>query len=1122
MKKLLQNQYFIIFASATLLIFLWFREGYQLGTAESGLPFNNLQNHESIMRLAWAYPALGNPTSINVASWPTYYFLSTFERVGIPGFMTQAIFFWLLFVVSGIGIYHLIKEFFPNTNKTFLLLGVFFYWFNPFTMVNIWNRFLYTYMVLWAGLPFLFYLFMRGINKKDLKFSVAVSLVSLVFSFAFTSVVSTLLLWGIFVYTLLFYLIFDRDKRVFLFTYIFLTFISFIFLNFWWITQLFSFVSSNMYSATVTNYFSSQGNIITLTSLSERLGQLFFTTRLWHRDFLLSNIASWVNLYKIPLVTAVEFFISSVAIWTFYRYRRKLGVLFFSPLLVISLFLIKGNNAPLGEIFHKLFVNVNALQLFRNPFEKFGLLALISFIPLFTFGFSSIIGKLPKGKISKSIFWIVASQIVLVWGFPFWTSNIFRTGSSSDSDYKVKVPQYYKDADKWLTEKSDGYRFISLPIGKEGVTYNWEKNYSGVELSSTLFNKPNISFSTTVPYFENLTLSLGNTQLTKDLFSFVPYTTSAFVVLRKDLDFQDRGLANPNLIESNLNNWEKEGLVKKLQTFGQLNIYQIDKSWIWPKFYVNDSIITSDINNISLVTLFLDDFPLKKSVVIDSVGQKRTNLSFEKLVISPREAFFQKVTTPTPKQLTDNELLSKLFHAQHLPGSLMYPIIRTKEKLDELTEIDPEGLLLYRIGLLGKRSAEIYKLRKSDSNKKLIYRYETEYKEILTFMTPNIIEAIGNDTSVSNVIRDSLVYQWILLERAGSALTENLDDLLVLWGVKPRFELPVSENPYVVFSFQMPKDGDYALVGNLVDETESLFLDGQKVTDFLGIGKRTFYFHEGLHEIAMEVKREKYIRPVFEVNDEFTTKSDNVYEQTINIPDRPTTYQINFDFRPINGDKFKVQFTQDTNREEIPLFSHIISRDKKSNGWRNWNQEFTTTAGAKSGILKIGSVSAPVCQRKWVLLNICNEENLGYEFELRNFRIEEIKTPEAYLVMNNNNKFSQSTTKVDWQQVNPTFYKLHLSKNSNIPEVLVFSESFNSGWKVYYENGTEVSSGKHLLVNAYANGWVLDKAGIYDLSVRFYPQEILDRSKNISLASLILSGIFLLYFTVSKKHEKNI
>jgi hypothetical protein len=145
--------YLIIVLSSLLLSYIWFAKGHVMGTGESGLPFYNLQLNLEAFKDAWNPLNLGSENNIIVASSLTLWFLSRLQHLGFPEFLIQAFFFFTLFSVAGIAVYKLISELIPNIDKRLYLLGSFYYWFNPISLVNIWSRFLNNYFVFWAVLP---------------------------------------------------------------------------------------------------------------------------------------------------------------------------------------------------------------------------------------------------------------------------------------------------------------------------------------------------------------------------------------------------------------------------------------------------------------------------------------------------------------------------------------------------------------------------------------------------------------------------------------------------------------------------------------------------------------------------------------------------------------------------------------------------------------------------------------------------------------------------------------------------------------------------------------------------------------------------------------------------------
>lgn len=63
------------------------------------------------------------------------------------------------------------------------------------------------------------------------------------------------------------------------------------------------------------------------------------------------------------------------------------------------------------------------------------------------------------------------------------------------------------------------------------------------------------------------------------------------------------------------------------------------------------------------------------------------------------------------------------------------------------------------------------------------------------------------------------------------------------------------------------------------------------------------------------------------------------------------------------------------------------------------------------------------------------------------------------------------------QKVNPTKYILHIRQSkSDVPYLLIFQNSFHTGWKLTTDSAKMVSEDAHIQINAYANAWFISEA----------------------------------------------
>jgi len=101
------------------------------------------------------------------------------------------------------------------------------------------------------------------------------------------------------------------------------------------------------------------------------------------------------------------------------------------------------------------------------------------------------------------------------------------------------------------------------------------------------------------------------------------------------------------------------------------------------------------------------------------------------------------------------------------------------------------------------------------------------------------------------------------------------------------------------------------------------------------------------------------------------------------------------------------------------------------------------------------------------------------------------------------NKTLTLPTEFTWTRRSTTSYEAHTISRSTF--LMVFLESYDANWKLYV-NGTAVPETSHMKVNAFANGWLIDKTGNLAMKVEYEPQGPL----SIAIAaSIALPTLFL-------------
>ncbi|MCL4416802.1 MAG: hypothetical protein M1365_08920, partial [Actinobacteria bacterium] len=636
MKKII----IFILGAAAILILIWFRDGYIMGTAEDSLLFYDISHFLPESQFAWMeHPGLGRVTIGLTAARPTYEILVFLQRLGLANFLIQALVFWFILISAGIGIYLLVKEFFPNLPIKYILLSVLFYWFNPLSLVNVWNRFLSDYIFSFGLLPIVSFFFIRGMQKKNYIWSFILILILPLYSFAFTYLAFDILLWIFFFFITILFLLthWQLPGKLFYIKYFLLCLFLFTLTNFWWISQLASLNIFNNINSSVLN-FDVAGSLGTLDALSKKMGNLSDIFRLTNSSFLNENSLSWVKVFHLPPFMLAQFLIGGTILYSIIKGIKNSSVLILGGLFFLSIYLAKGTNPPFGEIYQFIFANVPIFQVFRNPFEKASFI--LSLLSSLIIGYSifSLSQQFPKFR--QILYFIFLGFIAVVWGFPFYTRLVFTSpeppANNPQIGYKVQVPEYYQSADQWLSSQGENFRFIGFPLGDEGITYNWEKGYSGVELSSALFSTPGILHNTAVPYYHDLVPYIQKTLLSQDNFLRLANVLNArFFFTRYDINYEQRKMENPAVIDNNFADREKNNDIKRVATFGQLKFWE-NLKWQDRTFYPATKIVqssgkqqVSELLNIDVnqgeVLSDIDNIPSLESVGNIDLSYKKIN-----------------------------------------------------------------------------------------------------------------------------------------------------------------------------------------------------------------------------------------------------------------------------------------------------------------------------------------------------------------------------------------------------------------------------------------------------------------------------------------------------------------
>lgn len=580
-----------------ILITIWFHKGLIFGGGEGGIQFYDLNKSYQLTSFVWRDGGTGFPNAGETSSMPYFWLLKNIYEYGVPSYLVQALHFFTLMIVGAISCYFLLRitiveEF--NRRKILFgyqyipLIGAIFYILNPFSMTQIFGRSLYMQYFAFALFPFFLTLFILGLKKRNFIYGFLALIGSIPLGGAFGNIGYVASLWFlVFLYTIFYISLHRKNIKVVGFAIFFfiVMLVGWVLVNAYWIYPFVKLSSQQFGSALdATEY-----NLGSLRGVSRQY-PLSILIRLLHKSYFFEGMygSSHSNIF----FQTISWLIPVVVLFSISTFKKITHFKFYAAMFFIALFITLGSNFPSGWLFELIFRTVPQFQVFRNPYEKFGLVLLLAYVPFFAIGTLKFGEKIANTFKKESLRYLTPLLIIFlisgIYVWPLWT-GIFAGGYKINN--WIKVPDYYKEADEWLNSQGGYFRTLHFPLNSgEGLRHKWEHPYQGIELGEYIFSKPAIgrNMGLNKPYY-NILLErvnrlgkgaqgpdpdLTNSQFRGDkLFEELAKLNVRFVVLHKDID--------ENL--GNFGSWQeaeyylsKRENIRRVETFGELDIYAVD------------------------------------------------------------------------------------------------------------------------------------------------------------------------------------------------------------------------------------------------------------------------------------------------------------------------------------------------------------------------------------------------------------------------------------------------------------------------------------------------------------------------------------------------------------------
>ncbi len=926
------------------------------------------------------------------------------ERTGVSIYLNQKIFLFLLFNLISFSFYFFIRLLLPE-NRLARLAGVVFYSFNPY-LFNLWeniqsaNLTAYAFIPLWSA----FFLKAFAEPKKVWFWAVLAGLSSVILSAFGMNPQVALVVWLYFFLFLGFIfwekVIKTKSLRLIVFGRVLFLFALFYFIlnSFWLIPELNSVVGGGL-SLAIPSAGKLRGWLDFLSGSTSALNVIRFQGEwTWRADFKGEARIPFAHYYRenplLVVLSLLPFLFSAIAL---VKSKNKWR-LFFGLVVALGLLASIGTKPPFGYLYLFITEKIKFLSFFRSPWYKFSLLTAIGYSVLISFFAAWCRANLRLKT------WLSLALIAfpLIYSYPLLTGEAFPINFQKLTPYLFTIPEYVWQADEWLRNDPEEGKAVMLPRQGDLDYYRWGYGASYQILNLLGNPKPiltepswTVMSGTEANRLVGLFYDCLYRGFTDEAVKILSPLNVKYLIQKNDFyDDYDWEVGRPDFLGQRL---AGEKYLKKVEKFGEWDIYELDKEVRQPFIYGTNEIsfLEGDISTLANVSFLSEDSSsasLFSSPKTGSLGK------------SFRENYFtsgfllEKIPNYTPPPA----------YIRFAPTHPLYGYIRKKEtaSLQGLNSVQKLSLLAF-YGT--KRVLELEKIRPEKT-----------------------------DLAEAKVLEDYL-----------ETLT-NINDLID--ELRPKFGRETVE------SFQ-------AVDRYLSDQEKRLIGSDEKIKKILA--------EIGLARQKIKETFEEYLSSE-------TTR------------------------------RFEVGVSRE-GEYEVYLLDETLSRQSALKNFSleleiNGKKQSFTASFQKNGWLLIKDVFFPAGRSR-------------FSFAAKS----ETFPPQAVLKLETSAEPLPKAPEIHFQKVNPTKYLVDV-KGAAGDFLLVMAENFHPGWQamIKLKNGGKITlpKEKHLRVNGFGMGWLIDQKGDYQVILEYLPQRIYQGLLWFSFVSFILGGIFVIIKLVSKDEKK--
>lgn len=281
---------------------------------------------------------------------------------------------------------------------------------------------------------------------------------------------------------------------------------------------------------------------------------------------------SYASTYlKNPLLIVSMYLLPCICLGSFLLLKNKKQVFWILFLVIFSIpMAVASNQGIFASAYVWAYNNVPLFSMFRSSYK---------FVEIYIFALSLLMVNLlavTKTNKTKKILAGVFLLLIIINGFPFFTRKVIN------ESMKVKVPEYYYDAQNFFNDDNFLSRVLLLP-NQYGAVYNWGSTKGNPELIwskglvvSQPITETEISNKITSDSYKSILA--GENRKASTMLALM---NVSYIVQRNDFDWKYYKTISqpPGVIKKALSSY---GEVK---TFGELDVYSINKNVLLPYFY---------------------------------------------------------------------------------------------------------------------------------------------------------------------------------------------------------------------------------------------------------------------------------------------------------------------------------------------------------------------------------------------------------------------------------------------------------------------------------------------------------------------------------------------------------